>query len=314
LKFESPTFVGVTINNVAAITTGKANLTNIIREGLKKLGAPKVTINSPYLLGASARFEGYKRGEDVPVGLEEMQTFIFTITGQLLDGAGNVLETIAVDVSDAESFAAMFGGDVEIDENSKRLPIGEVVEGFSNEPVVKDNTVLVSEESTLGMQILVNGTPANIVVEDGMAIVKLDESDVFQARAINNSDYEVASELTLDGIQSNHYRGGRFYRIIEPGGVADYRGWELGGGKYYEFKITPFEQSVAAELGEVDEVGVITMSFRRAFKEGEAPLDFATKVPPLGVGKGELLTGAAITTVKRVYGPTFYIVTVRFVR
>jgi hypothetical protein len=313
LRFQSPTFTGVTVHNVAAIGAGQENLTRLIQEEMKKLGMPAiVAVNAEHQVNASAMFKALESEELPSNDAKALKAFIFTITGELVDANGKVLETIAEEVSDADSLATLFPTNLDVTGGDSDELIDAVVEGLAAEPYVSNRTVFATKESKYGMQVLVGGKPIDVRIEDGFAFVDLKENDAFEVRAINHGDREVASELYLDGIHSSHYRNAHFYRILAPGVSADYKGWDTTEAKFYQFKITPFEKSIAAQLKQMSDVGTIQVTFREAFPKGTRPA--AQTRPTLGVGAGELGEGPARKVVERDYGSLLSSVVVRFIR
>ena len=168
--------------------------------------------------------------------------------------------------------------------------------------VTTSKSVKASENSNFEMQILVDGAPIDVELEEGFAFVDLEEGKHFTVRAINNSSYEVGTELYLDGIHSNYYRGSRSFRIIQPGSQTDYAGWRTSATKIYKFKKTPFEESVAAETGSsTGQAGTIQLTFRSTWKPGDAPGMGYT--PTSGIGRDRVESEAQeAIQVQREYG------------
>jgi hypothetical protein len=108
-------------------------------------------------------------------------------------------------------------------------------------------------------------TPTN---EGGFAFVQLQKTDVFAVHVINDSDFEAAVELAVDGLSNFAFFEKKGYRhlVVPPRKSYLIKGWQRTPQSSDEFVITDYAKGAVKELGaSSDGIGTITASFAAAW-------------------------------------------------
>jgi hypothetical protein len=182
-------------------------------------------------------------------------------------------------------------------------------EGKSKQPKagIKDNIVRANENGLFGFQVISNNDPVPASLEDGHAFIDFDNShSTYQIRLFNNGPIDVAVVIHIDGIDSGRYRKDKKVLYLLPAGKTTVvAGWIIEGQqKAHAFELSPPEQSVAAQDGQIESVGTIQATFYRAYKEGEE-MDRQDRVAAKNVGtKAGEIKDYRYKEVKRTPGKT----------
>lgn len=213
------------------------------------------------------------------------------ITGTVEDSFGNAVTDFSFDrvVGDEQDVVELAGLSVP-------LPLG------AEDPAARDNAirdalnnprvhiaggrVSASTDDPYGIEIVVDEAPRAATAEDGLAFVGLARGESYGVRLYNDSPYDAAVELSIDGLnmfafsEMRHTRGPRqgeplYSRVIVPAGKsAIVVGWHRTNRASDRFLITKYAESAAASLGQTAQVGTITATFSAAWdRDGEAPED-----------------------------------------
>lgn len=112
--------------------------------------------------------------------------------------------------------------------------------------------------------------------QDGFAFALLEKTDVFAINLINESDFETAFELTVDGLSNFAFFEKKGYRhlIVRPRSSYLLKGWQRNLQTSDEFVITDYAKGAVKELGaSPDGVGTITVAFSAAWDPQWDPKD-----------------------------------------
>lgn len=118
--------------------------------------------------------------------------------------------------------------------------------------------------------------PLAAIDEQGFAFNRLEETDVFALNLINESDYEAAVEVTIDGLSNFAFYEKKGYRhmIVPPRSSYLMKGWQRNAKISDEFIITDYAKGAVKELGaSPDGVGTITVAFAAAWDPRWDPND-----------------------------------------
>jgi hypothetical protein len=110
--------------------------------------------------------------------------------------------------------------------------------------------------------------------EECLAYVPLKKNEVFGVKLINDSDFDAAVELTLDGLSMFAFSENRNYRfvIVPKRSSLLVRGWHRTNKLSEEFVITNYAKSAVKELlADPDGIGTITATFGAAWHPKEEP-------------------------------------------
>jgi hypothetical protein len=162
-----------------------------------------------------------------------------------------------------------------------------VAQSDSEKPLVhvQGNKIFASDKREYGVEILVKKGAGYVArkpeVKDGHIYVALQKDEPFAVRLVNDSEYEAAATIQIDGL--NVFS---FSDLVREGNAAPrwmvakkkettVPGWPIRSGLSHEFLVTEYAKSAVAELNAADShVGVITVTFSAAWpKDGAAPKD-----------------------------------------
>jgi hypothetical protein len=160
--------------------------------------------------------------------------------------------------------------------------------------------------------------PRPASAEEGLAFVPIKKSEAFAVKLINDSDYDAAVELTLDGLSMFAFSDNRGYRfvVVPKRSSSLIKGWHRTNQVSDEFLITDYSKSAAKELlANPDPIGTITATFSAAWDPKEKPpADEGSKFrDPFNpaVGRGEPVP-TPYTEVVRQRGRVRDVISVRY--
>ena len=196
---------------------------------------------------------------------------------------------------------------------------------------VKQTIIAPSLTSKFKIEVLVKNplneyvpTPASDV--NGLAVVGLNEKDIYGVRIYNDFDFDVAVKLTLDGVNSLALSENPDFRrmgcwIIPKKDSGIVKGWHKNNNETQDFLVTSYPESVAKQLGGVAEgIGVIQAQFFPAWTGNDRPYVELAGIQK-GDGAGGLGTGAGLKSNVKSESVTRFIgqsllgaITVRYAR
>ena len=190
-----------------------------------------------------------------------------------------------------ENIAVMFGvsASIPVDQPTKKRE--ETISVSISTPTVhlrKNNTrISADRKSEYAVEILAfkGKIPENadtsklkyekrpIQNDQGFAFVKLNRGEAYAVRIINNSKFDAAASLTIDGLSMFAFSKKQFpHVIVRKGQQAEVYGWYTNNKNADYFKITAAAEGAAAELNlPQSSVGVINVTFRAAWQKGTLP-------------------------------------------
>ena len=214
----------------------------------------------------------------------------------------------------------------------------KVKESYENPKAYLDKlgkTRIKAGDSPYAIEILVKEgdkfVPRAAVEKDGLAFVELKKDEVYRVRVINDSDYEAAVALSIDGLNMFQFSELRDPKdkdkplydrmLISKKGSYDIPGWHRNNGKNGsdEFLVTKYADSEAARLyANSANIGTITVTFAAAWpKDGTPPPDEPknpskfSRSADLGTKRGAQ-TGEGYTEQVREFGVIRAAVSVRY--
>jgi hypothetical protein len=148
------------------------------------------------------------------------------------------------------------------------------------------------KDGMYGIQILSNGKPCDLTIENGRAMVEFDESqNDYEVVLVNDAPFDAVVELKIDGVDSGWFR--KRQRVLwycQSGKKFKVPGWMIEGNQtFYKFSFVPKEDSIAAQQGSPGSVGTIQAIFYRAYNLNDVieAIDPTDKKPQQGrVGTG----------------------------
>jgi hypothetical protein len=187
---------------------------------------------------------------------------------------------------------------------------------------VRDNRIKADPKSKYALVIEVKEggrfVPRKPSADEGLAYVDIRKDEVFAVRLINDSDYDAAVELTLDGLSMFAFSEKRGYRyvVVARHSSALIKGWHRTNAVSDEFIITDYSKSAAAQLvANPDNIGTITATFAAAWDpKAKPPADEGSKFrDPFNpaVGRGQPVP-TPYTEVAREHGRIRDVISVRY--
>lgn len=180
-------------------------------------------------------------------------------------------------------------------------------------PAVKQTKVSAGPKSPYAIEVLVKSgdkyVERPIELKGGFPYISLKKDEIYAIRIINDSGYDAAVVLTIDGLNMFTFSENKAYKelgkVIVPTGRTLLKGWHLTDSKTSQFLATAYAKSAAAELNSASSIGTITVSFARAWSEGSTPPDDE----PLTRNAAEATARGPVANVKYVAAKRFFGVT-----
>lgn len=143
--------------------------------------------------------------------------------------------------------------------------------GPKPQPKIQGTVFRASDNGMFGMELIVNGRPITPRVDAaGFAIVRLSERDTYEVRLVNDANFDCLVALTLDGVDSGWFsESSKALWVVRAKSSATIKGWSVNSSRAMKFEVSPPDESVAASLGKIGDVGVIQATFFRGYKPGE---------------------------------------------
>jgi hypothetical protein len=210
------------------------------------------------------------------------------IKGTVTDRSGKVLFSFSRGVFGDRVLAALFGTTAQLPADLPPKERSAAVEKSLDKPKahVQGARVAAAADSPYAVEIWVAPRPGGkyeprpATLESGLAFVPIRRGEVFAVRLINNSKFEAAVTLTLDGLSLfafSDVRDGktgrpRYSVVYVPAGQEVFlRGWHRTNEVSEEFVITEYAKSAAAQLRSSAATGTVTAAFAAAWPKNAAP-------------------------------------------
>ncbi|QDU35961.1 hypothetical protein Mal4_02440 [Maioricimonas rarisocia] len=254
------------------VASGGAGIANQLTGHLEKAGVliarrANVGLRGRFSLGKTARGQATA-----------------TITGELVDNSDRTLLSFSRQVESESDIASITGLTFEVEADAPiKQRSEEIVATVDNPTTHLDGTVVRARDgSPYGIELLVKDpggsfSPRPGVLDDGLAFVDIAVNDIYRIRLINDTDYDAAALVTIDGLSifafSDHPEYKHFIIPAESSGTI--RGWHKTNQKVNEFHVKDYADSAAAQrLIDSSQVGTITVSFSAAWPlDGDPPPD-----------------------------------------
>ncbi|MEZ6123205.1 MAG: hypothetical protein R3C49_08540 [Planctomycetaceae bacterium] len=147
---------------------------------------------------------------------------------------------------------------------------------------IEGTTCSAAAGSPYRVEVLVNGQPAGISLQDGLGFVKINKGDTYSIRLHNLSPHDAAVRLSIDGLsvftfsqlaEPDGTPKYRFY-IVPKNSVGEIKGWHKTNSEVSSFLVTEYDKSAAASINHDQNIGTITAVFSAAWpRTGPKPAD-----------------------------------------
>lgn len=153
----------------------------------------------------------------------------------------------------------------------------------------KKTLITPDNKSPYAMEILIKGAkgyqPRAVEIEEGFPLVAIQKDEVYGVRLINNSPYEAAVGLSIDGLsmftfstvkhEEGIFKGRPKYKyvLVKPKSSLIVKGWHITNKKSDEFLVTTYAKSAANLYGLKNKtfLGTITATFGAAWEQDSQP-------------------------------------------
>jgi len=254
------------------VASGGPGIAKQLSEHLEKAG---VLITRRANVGLRGRFS---------LGKTARGQAIATISGELVDNSDRALLSFSRQVESESDIASITGLTFEVEADASIKQRSEEIVSTVDKPTTHlDGTIVRARDgSPYGVELLVKDpggsfSPRPGVLDDGLAFVDIAVDDVYQIRLINNTGYDAAAQITIDGLSVFTFSDHPEYKhyIIPANGSGTIRGWHATNNQVNEFHVKTYAESAAAErLIDSNQVGTITVTFSAAWPlDGDPPPD-----------------------------------------
>jgi hypothetical protein len=268
------------------------------------------------------------KGDYLKVAKRDGSDVELRLKARIYDDTGDtVAELQSRLVKDERALAKLFGltGHLPTDDDRERW---EELNKRLNDPQVNlDRGVLRSQaDSPFGVAVLVRkkgqAQPQARApqVRDGLAFVPLDKGDIYEVLLVNDSSYDAAVTLTIDGVDQFAFSEVRdpktgkpayTHMIVPKRTRAVIRGWHRTNDDSHSFLITEYGKGAVSKLLRGSpKVGTITVSFAAAWtSDADKPGHIGKSATETGLGP---LVKTGQKPVKRTIGPVEDVVSIRY--
>ena len=258
--------VGQFIGPATLPTSSGPALTKALTEALQEAG---VDVKRRAELGISGDYRDVEERTGEVAGL---------LRARVEDRSGQRINEFQAKITDKAAVAALFGLTVDLEEP---LAQDEQILSSIDEPTVDvtDTRIRAAEDNPYGVEVLIKTTADGPYEarapedQDGLAFVKIARGEIYSIRLINDSEFDAAATLTIDGLGLFTFSENEEYThvVIPAGKSLDVLGWHITNQRADEFVVTAYADSAAGSLESTATIGTITAVFAAAWPEDAEP-------------------------------------------
>ena len=254
----------------------------------------KITVKTRARVGISGEYAITEVDQFDSVAGKNVKHLAVKINGRLVDQFGSVLTSFNTEgivagkfeetVTGADTVVETLGLPTDLPADGTPTDVDNKLRDSLIEPKVtltKNNTrYRASDDSPYEIEILVDGKPCSIQLEDDLPYVEINRGQVYAVKVYNNSPHDAAVRLLIDGLSVFAFSNIRDSKtskpkysvyIVEAKTEATLKGWHKDNNHVESFLVTGYENSAAAKLGHTDNLGTITATFSAAWPKGSPP-------------------------------------------
>lgn len=262
------------------------------------------------------------KGDYLPVVDGQARGPAALLKGRVLDAGGKVIYEFEKGFSSDITVASMFGLTVELPpDDSPRERRQKIQESIAApKATIATTRVSAGAGSPYGIELLVKSgsdwVPQAPTDDEGLAFVPLKADDAYAVRFYNDSPYDAAVTLSIDGLNLFSFSENPAYKqlgvvIIGAKSSGTIYGWHRTNEKSDSFLVTEYAKSAAAELSQTADLGTITCSVSAAWPEGGMAPPDETRRSQNATGRGPEIA-AKFQETQRVIGRTRAAVSCRY--
>ena len=195
---------------------------------------------------------------------------------------------------------------------------------FQFKDIPHENVIRASVDSPFAIQVVTRGEALPPEAKEGMAWVPLRSNDIYGIRVFNNTEFDAAVRLTIDGISVFAFDKRNSYEhfVIPKREFRTIEGWynpDARNGNFESFQVGKLSESAVVELqGDTTKAGTITVTFAAAWPVGQPPPADEFEVrqqlnrnEPLATKRGPVVE-RRVSTVQRHVGVLRAAISVRY--
>jgi len=220
---------------------------------------------------------------------DKSQLIALRLQAQVLDDKGTAVVTLTKKIDDRDLLAQVLGV-TKPDLGSGLTPQkeSELIRQRLEKPETNlhGSRIQADSKSKYAIELLVQDgkrqyVPVSASEVRGQAFIELKPGQVFGVRLLNDSEFDAAVELRIDGLSLFAFSEASGYQhvIVPKKSAALIKGWHRTNEVSDEFQIGDYSKSAVKELlASPDGIGTITASFAAAWDpKGEKPADEGSK-------------------------------------
>jgi hypothetical protein len=247
------------------------------------------------------------------------------IEGSLVDRTGAVLCTFTTEVTGAQELSSLLGLTVDLPADKPERQREEKIAAAIEAPqaTVVSTRISASDSSPYALELLIKSgsdyQPRAVMLDEGLAFVKINRGEIYGVRIINDSPLDAAVTLTIDGVNVFAFSDHKDYKhyIIAKKTSPTIKGWHRTNQVSDEFEVGDFSNSATASLlPSGGAIGTITATFAAAWPANEPPPDDELSVGTRGIDatiRGAL-TSQKFTEIRRLTGRVRSAISVRYTK
>jgi hypothetical protein len=209
--------------------------------------------------------------------LDQTDRPIVVIEGQIVDEAGQKVADLKASAFDEDDVAQLTGTTINLLQNGPRSDFNGFKKAIKDgEAQVRGTRVTAGGQSPYGVEIVVKGggsdQPREPQLEDGLVYVPIAKGDVYGVRLINDSPYDAAVRVSIDGLNSFTFSEMKEYKhyIVRARSAVTVRGWHRNNEVSDSFQVTSYAKSAVAQaMPNSTSVGMISATFAAAWTDRE---------------------------------------------
>lgn len=200
----------------------------------------------------------------------------FTLADAHIPGHGKV--HLQSDVNHAEDVVQLLGITTDLyPEDSAEDRNSDLKKRIEHPQVhISGNRCSASSRSPYHMQLMIGRSSLPLQERAGKAFVALQRADIYTVRLYNESEYDAAVKLCIDGLNVFTFsklkkaNGQPKYSVyvVPAGKMIELKGWHRTNDVVDQFQVMKYADSAAATLKHTQDIGTITASFFAAWPKG----------------------------------------------
>jgi hypothetical protein len=261
--------------------TGGPRIALALKGELEKMG---VTVGKGAAVTLSGRFGPVMDANSGKAALRVTAKLTETASGK------SVVEFRSRGVFELAEIAAVTGVTLSTPPSAPKAEREKTIEEALDKPpapAVKGTRVSATPGSPYGIELLVGPDPgsrppdlaryrpcAPATNDKGQAMLPIGRGEVYAVKLINDSKYDAAVQLTIDGVNVFAFSENKGYTvvIVPAGSTGVVPGWHRSNDRSDAFQVAEYAKSVAAQgLGASSDVGTIHAVFKAAWAQDASP-------------------------------------------